>query len=286
MNLHDVSGGKKPGIRKLEKGQTAMKNWRMILLIGSLFVVPSLAQAQADKLLERFLDRGESRIRPEDMKVLQLEISPDPVREGQRVVFRVTISNGSRHSGRVAFVIKDKDEIISEVRDIPLRPGDNQVDFPGRSYRFSRSDHCFTVEVDIDRTWRPIDVAKEFCAQKTAGGWTLSERGIGPLYVEDLDMEPDPAIPGENVRFRVRLRNDGRPIRGNIRIHDKDQAVARVENVFIPRGYSDFQFPYTRYSFQRFDHCFTVLVDFERTPYPVDAARQFCAKPVGWTLKP
>jgi len=114
----------------------------------------------------------------------------------------------------------------------------------------------------------------------------MTDRRIGPLYVEDLGMNPDPAATGQNVRFRVKLRNDGRPIRGTIRIQDKDQIVVLVENVSIPRGYSNFQFPYTRYSFQRFDHCFTVLVDFERTPYPVDAAREFCAKPTGWTLKP
>jgi len=202
------------------------------------------------------------------------------------VVFRVTISNGSRHSGRVTLAIKDKDEIISEVRDTPLRPGDNQVDFPESSYRFTRSDHCFTVEADIERTRSPIDVAKEFCAKRTYAGWTLSDKGIGPLYIEDLDINPDPVTPGQEIRFQVRLRNDGRPIRGDIRIQDKDQVVVQVENVHIPRGYSNFQFPYTRYSFQRFDHCFTVLVDFERNPYPVDAAREFCAKPIGWTLRP
>jgi hypothetical protein len=263
-----------------------MKKWGRIVLIGCLFVIPSLAQAQVDKLLERFFERGESRIRPEDLRVLQLEISPDPVRQGQRVVFQVTISNGSRYSGRVTLVIKDKDEIISEVRDAPLRPGDNQVDFPESSYRFSRSDHCFTVEADIEHIRRSIDVAKEFCARKTSHGWTMGDRGIGPLYVEDLDMNPDPAIPGQDVRFKVRLRNDGRPIRASILIQDKDHVVVQVEDVPIPRGYSDFQFPYTRYSFQRFDHCFTVRVDFERTPYPVDAAKEFCAKPMGWTLRP
>jgi hypothetical protein len=270
----------------LEKGEKAMKKWGVIILIGCLFVVPSLAQAQADKVLERLFERGGSRIRPEDLRVIQLEISPDPVREGQRVVFRVTISNGSRHSGKVTLVIKDKDEIISEVRDAPLRPGDNQVDFPESSYRFSRSDHCFTVEADIERTRSPIDVAKEFCAKRTYSGWTLSDKGIGPMYVEELEMYPDPATPGQEIRFRIRLRNDGRPIRGHVRIQDRDQLVAKVENVSIPRGYTEYQFPYSRYTFQRFDTCFTVLVDIERTPYPVDASRQFCAKPMGWTLRP
>jgi len=267
-----------------------MKKWGMIVLIGCLFVVPSLAQAQspADKLLNRIFERGESGIRPENLRVLQLEISPDPIREGQRVVFRVTIANGSRYSERVTLAIKDKDEIISEVRDAPLRPGDNQVDFPGSSYRFSRSDHCFTVEADIDRTRSPIDTSREFCAKRTNSGWTLSDKGSGPLplYVEEFEMNPDPATPGQEIRFKVRLRNDGRPIRGHVRIQDRDQLVAQVENVSIPRGSTEFQFPRSRYIFQRFDTCFTVLVDVEGTPYPVDASREFCAKPLGWTLRP
>jgi len=194
--------------------------------------------------------------------------------------------NNSRHSTKIALTIKDRDEIVSEVRDIQINPGENRIDFPATNYRFSRSDYCFTVEADIEHNRYPIDLAKEYCAQRTRSGWTMSDRRIGPLYVEDLDMNPDPVTPGQEIRFQVRLRNDGRPIRGDIRIQDKDQVVIQVENVSIPRGYSNFQFPYTRYSFQRFDHCFTVLVDFERTPYPVDAAREFCAKPTGWTLRP
>jgi hypothetical protein len=263
-----------------------MKKCMFIVVIGCLFLTTALAQAQVDKMIDRFLQKGESRIRPEDLRVVQLEFSPDPVRQGERVGFRITIANESRHSGRITLAVKDRDEVISEARDVNISPGENRIDFPATNYRFSRSDHCFTVEADIEHTRRSIDVAKEFCARRTSSGWTLGDRGIGPLYVEDLGIDPDPAVPGQGVGFKVRLRNDGRTIRGNIRIQDKDQVVVQVENVSIPRGYSEFQFPYTRYSFQRFDHCFTVLVDFERTPYPVDAAREFCAKPMGWTLRP
>ena len=204
------------------------------------------------------------------------------------MVFQVTVANGSRHSGRVTLSIKDKDEIISE-GDVSLRPGDNQVNFPESSYRFSRSDHCFTVEADIERTRSLIDTSSEFCAKRTNLGWTLSDKGSGPLplSVEELEMYPDPATPGQEIRFRIKLRNDGRrPLRGHIRIQDRDQLVAQVENVSISRGSTEFQFPHSRYIFQRFDTCFTVLVDFERTPYPVDASREFCAKPMGWTLRP
>ena len=258
-----------------------------IVVIGCLFLITTLAQAQVDKMIDRFLQRGESGIQPEDLRIAQLEFSPDPVREGQRVSFHITIVNDSRHSGRITLAVKDRDEVISAARDVRIQPGENRIDFPETNYRLSRLDHCFTVEADIEHTRRLIDLAKEFCARRTYSGWTMGEKEVGHLYVEDLAMNPDPVTPGQDIRFKVRLRNDGRPIRGDIRIQDKDQVVAQVENVSIPRGYSDFQFPYTRrYTFQALDHCFTVVVDFERTPYPVDAAREFCAKPMGWTLRP
>ena len=263
-----------------------MKKLVWMIVVGCLFGVPELAQAQWDKKIDRFLQKGESRIRPEDLKIVELEFSPDPVREGQRISFQIILENNSRHSTRITLTIKDRDEIISEAKDVQIHPDKNRIDFPATNYRFSRSDHCLTVEADIGQTRQRIDLAKEFCARRTRSGWTLSDRGIGHLLVEDLDIYPDPVTPGQEIRFQVRLRNDGRPIRGDIRIQDKDQVVVQVENITIPRGLSDFQFPYTRYSFQRFDHCFTVLVDFERTPYPVDAAREFCAKPTGWTLRP
>jgi hypothetical protein len=142
------------------------------------------------------------------------------------------------------------------------------------------------VVVNIEGTSYPVDAAKEFCARRTFSGWTLSDKGVGPIYVEELEMFPDPAVPGQDIRFRVKLRNDGRPVRGSLRIQDKDQVLIQVDEVLIPRGVSEFQFPRTRYTFWRFDHCFGVVVDIERTPYPVDAAREFCAKPVGWTLRP
>jgi len=138
------------------------------------------------------------------------------------------------------------------------------VDFPKSTYRFSRSITVSPWRRISKRTRQGIDLAREFCAQKTSRGWTLSDKGMGYLRVEDLDMSPDPAIPGQGVRFRVRLRNDGKAIVGP---SDPGQGsgCGPGRQCQYPRGVSDIQFPYANYSFQRFDHCFTVVVDFERT---------------------
>ncbi len=263
-----------------------MKRPWMIVLMVCLLIVPAVGQAQVGKMLDDLLGGREQRIRAEDLRVLQLEMLPDPVRDGDRMSFRATLSNSSRRTGRVSLSVKDRDQVISEARDVLLRPGDNQIEFPGSAYRFDRSDHCFTVEADIERTRTPIDLAREYCARRTSAGWTLSDRGVAQLHVEDLQMYPDPVSPGQEVRFSVRLRNDGRPVRGDIRIQDGDQIVVQVENATIPRGVSDYQFPRSQYAFQRFDTCFSVSVDVERGRSPVDALNeQFCAKPVGWTLR-
>lgn len=111
---------------------------------------------------------------------------------------------------------------------------------------------------------------------------------IGPLFVEDLDLLPDPVMPGQEVLFKARIRNDGGLLRPKILIQDRDQVVTQLDDVLLPRGVSDLLFPSTRYQFQRSDHCFIVIVDVERTHYRVDAAREFCARPRGrgWTLRP
>jgi hypothetical protein len=255
----------------------------IVVLISYLFLFPSFAQSQPDRIIEKFF---EPKIHSDDLRVLQLEMNPDPVREGQWVSFQVVVSNRSHYSARVSLFIKDRDEVVSAVDDVLLKPGNNRIFFPQTHYRFSRNEYCFTVEVDIERSRRPIDVAKEFCARRTYQGWSMSVPRVGPLFVEDLDITPDPVSTGQEVRFRARLRNDGSPVRADIRIQDRDQLVARLNDVILHRGHNEFLFPYTRYQFQRFDHCFIVIVDVERTPYRVDAAREFCARPYGWTLRP
>jgi len=262
------------------------KRTLVILLLGFLCLFPSSVRSQSDKVFERFFERMGPRLQPGDLRILQLEMTPDPVREGQGVSFQAMVSNLSQHSGRLNLFIKDKDEVVSAVYDVVLRPGDNRIVFPETQYRFSRYEYCFTVEADIERTKRQVDVAKEFCARRTYYGWSMTAPRIGPLFVEDLDMIPDPATPGKDIRFKARLRNDGNPMRVDVRIQDRDQIVTQLNDVLLQPGYSEFIFPYTRYQFQGFEHCFTVIADAERTPYRMDAAREFCAKPYGWSLRP
>jgi hypothetical protein len=105
-----------------------MRKFVWTLAVGCLFVVPVLAQAQVDKMIDRFLQKGEQReerVRFRDLSIVQIEFSPDPIREGQRVAFRIAVLNEARHAGRVTLAVRDKDEVITEARDILLQPGEN-----------------------------------------------------------------------------------------------------------------------------------------------------------------
>jgi hypothetical protein len=263
-----------------------MKKNVMITLICCLVLLPALAHAQIGDVIEGLLGGRDQRIRSEDLRVLQLNFLPDPVREGQRVAFRAVISNNGRNPGRVSLYVRDKDQIISEVRDIVLRPGNTEVDFPAVYYRFSRTDTCFSVEVDIARNRIPVDMVQEFCARRSYEGWTLSGKETVQLFIENVEMFPDPVLPGRETRFSVKLRNDGRPTRGDIRIENANQTVVRLDNVAIPRGLTEFQFPRTQYAFQPTAPCLTVFIDIDRTPNQADGqGREYCLKPTGWSLK-
>src|SRR4030067_3395948 len=179
-----------------------MKSRNLLILLGLLIIFPSLVHSQPVSPLDKLFERWGPRIHPSDLRVLQLEISPDPVLEGQRIRFEATISNLSHYSARLSLFIKDRDEVVTSVQDVMIKPGHNRIIFPHTGYRFSRHEHCFTLEVDIERTRRPIDVVKGFCGRRTYAGWSLREVRIGPLFVEDLDMYPHPAMPGQEIRFR------------------------------------------------------------------------------------
>jgi hypothetical protein len=255
-----------------------MKRRGMLILVVFLILLPGWVQSQPAK--------PGPRTPPEAVRILQVEMSPDPAREGQPIRFSLTLLNRTTHSGRANLFIKDQDEVVAEARGVFLQPGNNRVDFPDTGYRFSRREPCFTVEVDIAGSRKPVDYAREFCAQRAYGGWTLSPVTVGPFLVEDLDMFPDPSKPRQEVRFRVRLRNGGTPVRANIRIQDRDETVTSINGVRIEPGSAEYQFPNTGYFLHRFDHCFKVIIEVEGKFYPVEATRELCAKPLGWTMRP
>ncbi len=272
-----------PAVEKINRGNYWAAIFCMVLLCGcsaDIAIKPPHEGPRSSSL----------KILPGDLKVLRMEMAPDPVREGEEIHFRMTVVNASHYSGKVSLFIRDRDELAAEAHDVSIRPGQNRIEFPWSGYRFSKPEHCFLVEADLERARRPIDSGKGFCAWRAQGGWTLSEARIGTFSVENLEIYPDPVYPREEVRFKVKLRNEGRPVRANIWIQDRNEIVAHMADLHIRHGYGEYQFPYSGYAFQKNEHCLDVVIDVEDTRQPVEAKRAFCARPLGgglgWTLKP
>ena len=90
-----------------------MKKWWMLIFIGCFLTAPVMAHAQLNQLLEGLRGRGDEGVSVEQLRVTQLEMLPDPAREGQRIAFRATISNSSRNHVRVVLAVMDRDRVVS-----------------------------------------------------------------------------------------------------------------------------------------------------------------------------
>jgi hypothetical protein len=144
-------------------------------LVGVGFIVLCVLITQGCVVRETTPQPSGEAFHHRHLRVSELTMSPDPATPGQRIRFSMVLVNDSSHSRRVSIAIRDGDQLVSEVSDIRIRPGANRIKFPYTGYRFSRQDHCFVVLVDIERSSRPVDLARRFCAQRTyRGSWTLS----------------------------------------------------------------------------------------------------------------
>ena len=143
-------------------------------LVGVGFIVLCVLVVQGCVVRDTYPPPSGQSFHHGQLRVTDLAMSPDPAREGQKIRFSMLIVNNSSFSRRVSVAIRDGDELVSEAPDISIRSGANRIRFPYTGYRFSRQDHCFTVLVDIEGNYKPVDLARRFCTQRTNRGWTLS----------------------------------------------------------------------------------------------------------------
>jgi hypothetical protein len=114
---------------------------------------------------------GNHKLRVED-----LDISPDPVSNGQRISrFHVRLRADGSGECQTRLSIRDRDQTVAQGTTYRLRPGINDINLvPSSSYRFEGGDRCFTVTADIQNTNRAIDAARNFCAKNIGRGtWTF-----------------------------------------------------------------------------------------------------------------
>jgi hypothetical protein len=127
-------------------------------------------------------ERGRNSCRrAERLRIQDLDTSPDPVIEGQRIrQWRVTINLEANRECDTEIEIRESREVVARDR-VTLRPGTNQINIrPSASYDFRGREHCFTVVADIEGTRRDVDADRKFCARKYTG-WSMREPG-DPRY--------------------------------------------------------------------------------------------------------
>jgi hypothetical protein len=112
--------------------------------------------------------RGACR-RSDRLQIQDLDMSPDPMVEGQRI-----------RSWKVRVQFDGNREIVAQARRVNLRPGVNEIDLrPVENYRFRGNEHCFNVQVDLEGSRKEVDAARRFCAHQRPA-WSMRERGDRP----------------------------------------------------------------------------------------------------------
>ena len=148
-----------------------MRNPKLVLLAGSLAVMLQSCVIRED---DRFVSCG----RGHRLEIVDLDMSPDPIAEGERIrEWRVRLRADVSGECRTTLRIRERDDndLVGRERVHRLRPGMNVIEFePVERYRFTQDEHCFQVIADIENTSRPADASRSFCAHRLSGRrWTL-----------------------------------------------------------------------------------------------------------------
>ena len=116
---------------------------------------------------------------PHRLRVLDLDVIPDPVRGGQPIqAWTIVIHSDWNGECGTYFEVRDQDQVAGSGFVPAIQPGRSVYTIPASPYyRFQRHDHCFIVQAHIGGTFTPITAQKSFCAQPLPGtGWTLRGR--------------------------------------------------------------------------------------------------------------
>ena len=148
-------------------------NWIKAALLTALFQVLFINLAPDVFAAE---GRGNSCRRSDTLHIQDLDVSPDPMVEGQRIrSWKIRIRLDGNRQCETEIAIREGGDVVVQARRINLRPGVNEIDLtPSDSYRFRGREHCFNVQVDLEGSKKDVDAARRFCAQQKSS-WTMRE---------------------------------------------------------------------------------------------------------------
>jgi hypothetical protein len=114
--------------------------------------------------------------RGDRVQIQDLDMSPDPVIDGQRIrAWKARVRFDGRRDCNTDIYIREGNNVVGHARDYKLRSGINDIEIPAReNFRFRGREICFNVQVDLDGSRQQIDADRRICAtQRTM--WSMRE---------------------------------------------------------------------------------------------------------------
>ena len=122
--------------------------------------------------------RGQGRgcSRGDRLNIQDLDMSPDPLVEGQRVrAWKVRVDFTGGRDCETDIVVREGNKIVGHARNFRLHAGVNEVEIPAvETYRYTGREHCFNVQIDLDGSRQQVDAARRFCARQRTM-WSMRE---------------------------------------------------------------------------------------------------------------
>jgi hypothetical protein len=120
--------------------------------------------------------RGGSCRRGDGLKIQDLDMTPDPVIEGQRVrAWKVRINFAGQRDCETDVIIREGNNVVGQARNYNMRPGVNEIEIPAADgFRFRGRELCFNVQADLDGSRQKVDAESRFCARQRTM-WSMRE---------------------------------------------------------------------------------------------------------------
>jgi hypothetical protein len=120
--------------------------------------------------------RADSCRRGDRLQIQDLDMTPDPVIEGQRVrTWKVRLNFEGRRECNTEVYVREGNNVVGRAVNYRLRPGVNDIEVPALdAFRFKGRELCLNVQVDLDGSRQQIDAERRFCARARTV-WTMRE---------------------------------------------------------------------------------------------------------------
>jgi hypothetical protein len=120
--------------------------------------------------------RGRGCQRGDQLNIQDLDMSPDPLIEGQRVrAWKVRINFAGKRDCDTDVLIREGNNIVGHTQNYRMRPGVNELEIPAvESFRYTGREKCFNVQADLDGSRQQVDAVRRFCARQRTM-WSMRE---------------------------------------------------------------------------------------------------------------